>query len=102
MFSKDDKVHIMQRNAEQILEIVKASFADYSFHNVRMSVNCTSPQSDGEVLSCLWAKVEDTLPTQDGEVKEALQALNEVLVAAVLCRMRRLTSISSQNALKRS
>ena len=47
----------MEENARQILNIVRGAFSGLDFDTKTRPTYCSSPQSDDEVLSCLWFEV---------------------------------------------
>ena len=69
----------MHQNARQILDIVRGTFPTPLFDGSTAGKDCTSPQTDGETLSCLWSRVESSMndPGQDYTDK-ALQASTKV------------------------
>ena len=75
----DVRVHLMQQNARQILDIVRGTFPGLSFNGTSYDNGCASLKSDGEALDCLWsraAKSLDSLDFVDGA--ETLRAFTEV------------------------
>lgn len=69
----------MHENARQMLDIVRGTFPGLSFNGQTDSLDCTTPKTDGEELSCLWSKasnlVEDQSQSSGAEKTEALTAV---------------------------
>ena len=75
----DVKIHLMQQNARQILDIVRGAFPGLPFDGTTDANGCASPNSDGETLDCLWSRATKSLD-RPGYVDrvEALRAFTEV------------------------
>ena len=69
----DVRVHIMQQNARQILDVVRGTFPGLSFNGTSYDNGCTSLKSDGEALDCLWSRAAKSLDSA-----ETLRAFTEV------------------------
>lgn len=75
----DVKIHLMQQNARQILDIVRGTFPGLAFDGTTDDKVCASLKSDGEVLDCLWSRVTKSLDRADHvNGAETLRALTEV------------------------
>lgn len=73
------QVQIMQQNAQQILGVVKETFADQSFDRWTGTLDCKDEQSNGDVMSCMWSKVTNILNVQSPpNSAEALRTLTAV------------------------
>ena len=75
----DVKIHLMQQNARQILDIVRGTFPGLPFDGTTDGNGCASLNSDGETLDCLWSRATKSLDRPgyvDGP--EALRAFTEV------------------------
>lgn len=76
----------MEENARQILSIVQGTFPGLNFDATANPLYCSSPQSDGEVLSCLW--FEATRGSRAGKLvvgDQSLNALEEVCISYQSC-----------------
>ena len=75
----DVKIHLMQQNARQILEIVRGTFPGLPFDGTIDGNGCASLNSDGETLDCLWSRATKSLNRSDYvDGPEALRAFTEV------------------------
>ena len=75
----DVKLHLMQQNARQILDIVRGTFPGLPFDGTTDGTVCTSLKSDGETLDCLWSRATKSLePPGNVDGAEALRAYTEV------------------------
>lgn len=52
-------MQLVLQNARQILDIVQGTFPSLSFGG-STDLNCTSPKTDGEGLSCLWSEATNS------------------------------------------
>lgn len=70
---KDDQVQILLRNAEQILDIVTASFGDELFDSSSGIDPCLHQETEVQELACGWQRVSDTakLMKSKGDIDEA-------------------------------
>lgn len=69
----------MEENARQILGIVQGTFPGLDFDATVKPPHCSSPQSDGEVLSCLWFDATQGSRGRDLVIGDhGLRALQEV------------------------
>lgn len=69
----------MQQNAEQLLDVTRASFNDLSSHTAIESSLCNTAKSDGEKLGCLWRQtnINQSSPEHDDGTSKLL-ALRDV------------------------
>ena len=61
----DVKIHLMEQNARQILDIVRGTFPGLSFDGTMDDNGCASLKSDGEALDCLWSRATKSLDSPD-------------------------------------
>ena len=75
----DVKIHLMQQNARQILDIVRGTFPALAFDATTNDNGCASLKSEGEVLDCLWSRATKSLDSPDYvDGAETLRAFTEV------------------------
>ncbi|KAI1641831.1 alkaline phosphatase-like protein [Daldinia loculata] len=60
---KRDRLHILVRNARQILDIVTASFSGSSSVGRNPSLDCVRPSSGAEELACEWQQISKIIET---------------------------------------
>ncbi|KAI1085889.1 alkaline phosphatase-like protein [Whalleya microplaca] len=60
---KRDKLHILMRNARQILDIVTATFSSSSSASIPNGPDCTRPGSPAEELACEWQRISEIVET---------------------------------------
>lgn len=79
----EDKIRIVKQNAEQILAVVKETFASFAFDGGSVQADCKKSTSDGELLDCLWSQASAELAagTRSANLK-AMPALMEVRLLA--------------------
>ena len=72
---------LMEENARQILSIVQGTFPTLDFDTKTIPSYCSSPQSDGQILSCLWFEATRGAQGRDLVIgDQSLSALKEVCV----------------------
>ena len=77
----------MEENASQILSIVQGTFPGLNFETFVKPTYCSSPQSDGEVLSCLWFEATRGRRGQDLVIgDQSLSALQEVCISSQVAK----------------
>ena len=75
----DVKLHLMQQNARQILDIVRGTFPGLPFDGTTDGNGCASLNSDGETIDCLWSRAtKSSGPPGYVDGAEALRAYAEV------------------------
>lgn len=68
----EDRIHILQHNAKQILKVVKGTFPNLSFGGQNRSDACEDVPSAGTRLACLWSRLESRDDTTTiGDIKVA-------------------------------
>ncbi|KXS96742.1 hypothetical protein AC578_9019 [Pseudocercospora eumusae] len=87
LWSMDETIAHLQRNANQIVQIVKATYGEESWDKTvtkyrvvieRSSEGCDALPSDQERLACLWATFEMRTKNMDGPYQES-QARTSIL-----------------------
>ena len=79
----EDRVRVIKQNAEQILGVVKETFTHYAFDGRLVHADCTTTESDGELLECLWSRATVALAAERHSAKsEAVPALMEVRISS--------------------
>lgn len=80
----DDKIRILLHNAQQILEVLRKTFAGAAFDRQTYPGTCVESNSDIEMLSCQWTNITRMLERGDSEGTETiLKALLEVRFAGI-------------------
>ena len=76
--SLDVRLSLVQQNARQMLEIVQGTFSTLSFDEKLASTDCTTPNSDGEELRCLWSTAMTLSKSEQARKDEILLAFMAV------------------------
>lgn len=71
----------MHQNAQQILNIVRATFTALSFSELTDVAGCELQKSDGEELSCLWSTASK-LSERSSDFRET-QSLHALIAVRV-------------------
>ena len=78
MVYADSKIRLMDQNARQILRIVQDTFPEHLFGNYTAVNGCLQPQSDGELLNCLWKRAISLSKSSQKDDSEIIVALTQV------------------------
>ncbi|KAL8710486.1 MAG: hypothetical protein Q9220_004918 [cf. Caloplaca sp. 1 TL-2023] len=60
LWSEDDRIQMLQQNAQQILKVIKETFPSVAFDGRTASSTCADAGSEGMLLACQWTQVEDS------------------------------------------